>query len=38
VVSIPLRYMHSCSEVIDPADIRSTAELIAGFIREGGAK
>jgi putative aminopeptidase FrvX len=37
VVSIPLRYMHSCSEVIDTADVSATAELIAGFIREGGA-
>jgi Cellulase M and related proteins len=37
VVSIPLRYMHSCAEVIDTADLGSTAELIAGFIREGGA-
>lgn len=37
VVSIPLRYMHSCLEVIDTADVRHTAELIAGFIREGGA-
>ncbi len=37
VMSIPLRYMHSCAEVIDLADVRMTAELIAAFIREGGA-
>lgn len=37
VVSIPLRYMHACAEVVDISDVRATAELIAGFVREGGA-
>ncbi len=34
-VSIPLRNMHTPVEVIDLADVRSTAELIAAYITEG---
>jgi len=37
VISIPIRYMHSCTEVINPSDVRTTAQLVATFIREGGA-
>ncbi len=34
-VSIPLRNMHTPVEVIDLADVRSTAELLAAYITEG---
>lgn len=34
-VSIPLRNMHTPVEVIDLADVRMTAELIAAYITEG---
>lgn len=34
-VSIPLRNMHTPVEVIDLADVRHTAELIAAYITEG---
>lgn len=38
VVSIPLRNMHTYSEVISLADCEDTAALIAGFIKEGFEK
>ncbi len=38
VVSIPLRNMHTYSEVISLTDCEDTAELIGGFIREGFEK
>lgn len=34
-VSIPLRNMHTPVEIIDLEDVELTAELLAGFIREG---
>ena len=33
LVSVPNRYMHSPNELVSIADLRSTAELIAAFIR-----
>lgn len=37
VISIPQRYMHTQIEVIDPADVEYTANLIAEYILCGGA-
>ena len=39
LLSIPLRYMHTPVEVIDPKDIHSVVDLIATYGREkfGGA-
>ena len=41
VLSLPLKYMHSPIETLDPADLVSTAELLAAFVtdlaKEGGA-
>lgn len=41
VLSLPLKYMHSPVETLDPADLVSTAELLAAFVtdlaKEGGA-
>lgn len=34
LISVPLRYMHTPSEVIDPADVESAASLIAAYITE----
>lgn len=34
LISIPLRYMHTPSEVIDIKDVESTADLIAAYIAE----
>lgn len=34
LVSIPLKYMHTPIEVIDVADVESTANVIASYIRE----
>lgn len=36
LVSIPLRYMHTTVETIDPADVENTARLLAATILEGG--
>jgi len=33
LVSVPNRYMHSPNEVVSLKDLRTTAELLAGFIR-----
>ena len=33
---MPNRYMHSPNELVSIADLRSTAELIAAFIRRLG--
>ena len=38
LLSIPLRNMHTQSEVVDMADIEKTAELIALYIEKRGAK
>ena len=35
LISIPERYMHTQSEVIDPADVENTARLIAAYILRG---
>lgn len=39
LLSIPLRYMHTPAEVIDPADVETAANLISAYTREefGGA-
>ena len=37
LISIPERYMHTQSEVIDPADVENTARLIAAYILRGGS-
>lgn len=37
LLSIPLRNMHTDAEVIDTADITSTAELLYAYIMSGGA-
>lgn len=37
LISVPLRYMHTPVEVIDPVDIENTARLIAAYIGEGKA-
>ncbi len=34
LISIPLRYMHTPSEVIDVKDVEATADLIAAYISE----
>jgi len=31
--SLPLRYMHTCIETIDPADVQLTADAIAEFLK-----
>ena len=36
LVSVPNRYMHSPNELVSISDLRSTAELIAAFIRRLG--
>lgn len=36
VVSVPLRYMHSPIEVLDPEDMEHTAQLLAAFARNLG--
>ena len=36
VVSVPLRYMHSPIEVLDPEDMEHTAQLLAAFARDLG--
>ena len=36
VLGIPLRYMHTPVEVIDPHDIECTAKLLAAYIRRLG--
>ena len=38
LISIPERYMHTQSEVIDPADVENTARLIAAYILRGGSQ
>ncbi len=35
--SIPLRNMHTAAEVVDKNDIENTAQLLAEFVRKGGA-
>ena len=37
MLSIPERYMHTQAEVIHPDDVAATADLIAAYIRSGGA-
>ena len=37
MISIPERYMHTQSEVLDPADAENTAKLIAAYILRGGS-
>lgn len=37
-LSIPLRYMHTPSEVIDISDVMGTARLIAAFLKEGSVR
>ena len=34
LVSIPIKYMHSPTEVVDPQDVDNSAELIAALVRE----
>lgn len=36
-VSIPLRYMHTPAEVIDPGDVELTGRLLAAYLRRCGA-
>ena len=36
LLSIPLRYMHTPVEVIDPADVEATARLLAEFVKKVG--
>ncbi len=38
LLSIPLRYMHTPIETIDPADVESTARLMAEFVKKAGGK
>ena len=38
LISIPLRYMHTASEVIDLSDCLETAKLIAAFVKELGGE
>ena len=38
LLSIPLRYMHTPIETIDPADVESTAGLMAEFVKKAGVK
>jgi Cellulase M and related proteins len=33
LISIPLRYMHSPTEVVDPADVEHAVKLVVGFVR-----
>ena len=35
-VSIPLRYMHTPIEVIDPKDVENTARLLAAYAKKLG--
>ena len=37
-LSIPLKYMHTPIEVVDPVDIKATGNLIAQFLLNGGVK
>lgn len=37
LVSIPLRNMHTAVEIVDMDDIEATAQLLAEFVRKGGA-
>ena len=37
-VSIPLRYMHTPIEVIDPKDVENTARLLAAYAKEDGTE
>ncbi len=37
LVSIPQRNMHSAAEIVDTADIEAVAQLLAQFVRTGGA-
>ncbi len=34
IVSVPLRYMHSSVELVDMADVRATAKLLAAFAQK----
>lgn len=34
LISVPLRYMHTPSEVIDVKDVEAVADLIAAYIAE----
>lgn len=36
LLSIPLRYMHTPVELVDPADVESTARLMAEFVKKAG--
>jgi len=36
LISLPLRYMHSASELVNLADIEATANLLAAFLKRGG--
>lgn len=38
LLSIPLRYMHTPIETIDPADVEATARLLAEFVKKAGGK
>ena len=38
MLSLPLRYMHTASEVIDLSDCLETAKLIAAFVKELGGE
>ena len=38
LLSIPLRYMHTPIETIDPMDVEATARLMAEFIKKAGEK
>lgn len=37
LVSVPQRNMHTAVEIIDPEDVENTAQLLAAFVRTGGA-
>ena len=36
MVSIPLKYMHTPIETVDPADIEASAQLMAAYVLRGG--
>lgn len=38
LLSIPLRYMHTPIETIDPADVEATARLMAEFVKKAGGE
>jgi putative aminopeptidase FrvX len=38
LLSVPLRNMHSPTEIIDLDDVKNTAELIAGYVLAGGVQ